>query len=128
VIGAGSTNIQKLAETYVELVDEQHRNEEWLLAPDVVISLDKGVLVPCGKNKRTALAPTPNARAGVLPCSESSVNPLSYLVRALWFSWLHHGSQYRHVRFKSYFGSTDLPQEYEPKYFAQEQPAASDYQ
>ncbi len=70
VIGAGGVDIQTLADIYVDLVNEQHRNEEWLLAPDIVVSLEKGVLVPCGKDGRNALAPTPNARAGVLPCPE----------------------------------------------------------
>lgn len=127
VLGAGGTGIEKLAETYVELVDKQHRKEEWLLAPDVVISLAEGVLVPCGKDKRAALAPTPNARAGVLPCSKTALNPFSYLVRALWFSWRNSTNQYQALRFNSYFGPEELPWDHEPRYFAQEQPTARDY-
>ena len=59
VLGADSTDIGTLAQVYVDLVDEQHRKDEWLVAPDIVVSLDGGVLAPCGEGTRVALGPTP---------------------------------------------------------------------
>ena len=121
VIGADSTKIETLARTHVDLVNEQQRRGEWLLAPTVVLSLEKGVLAPCGTESRVHYGPSPNAHAGVAPVPRSVMDPFSYLVRSLWFSWGNFSGRFN-AAYNDYFGPMEMAETARAVYFENQRP------
>lgn len=126
VVGAESIKLRTLAEHHVQRVNQYRDGNEWLLEPTVVVSLDQGVLAPCGTGDRVHYGPSANGHAGVAPIPFKVLSPFSYLVRSLWFSWSNfvgeHGAPYN-----GYFGPfADTDEMLRPLYFENQRPPADE--